>query len=525
MFDAFIPVLIIGAGPTGLTVANLLGLHGVQALLIERNPELAGFQRAVAIDDDGLRICQALGLRSEVLEHVKLDMGARYLSRGRVLASVRPRSRRNGYPLISTFRQPDVEAALLGGLGRFAGVEVRFGQTLESIQEKASQVLVTIRTADGGLERLSCGYVLACDGGKSLVRHSLGIKQRGTTFPQRWLVVDSICRGVVPLADYITFFCDPARPAVSVPGPGQNWRWEFMLHRGEASATFLAPESISRLLHALGETREPEIQRRSVYTFHATCATAFARGNIFLLGDAAHQMPPFGGQGMNCGLRDAHNLAWKLALVVKRQASPALLATYQEERVPHTRRLLRFSTFLGGIIMSAQAWRAFVRDVVLRSAGAVPSVAGLFSEMRIKPEPVYRRGFLARGVRGYAGQLLPQPLLTAQSGQEVLLDELLGHDFALLRLCAVPGEAFVPLRCKLWERLKPRTLCIVPQGAQQPAESEEIAWARDNGDFADFVCGEQELFLLVRPDRYIYGAFRSKQEAAFVHRLTRWLTV
>jgi len=530
MTDRQVSVLIVGAGPTGLVAANLLGMAGIKTLLVERSSGLSALPRAISIDDEGLRICQSLGLGAEVLAHVRLDVGAKYLSHGRVLVRVVPRKRESGYPLISTFDQPRLEAALLAGIQRFPCVEVGFERRLEGFVQTEEGVLASIRTAAGELEQVACAYLLGCDGGKSTVRRNLGISLRGRTFPQRWLVVDALCAERDD-ANHITFFCNPARPAVSVPAPGEGWRWEFMLLPGEQETWFLDTDNLNQLLQSIGETRNPRILRQSIYTFHAACARVFATGRVFLLGDAAHLLPPFGGQGMNCGLRDAQNLVWKLASVLNKQAHPTLLSTYQQERIQDAKQMLRLSTFLGRVVMPTSRLLALARDYLLRFLCLLPPVALALTEMRIKPDSYYKRGLrLTDGSRlsaSYAGRLLPQPRVLGSEGDMTLLDELLGSGFALLRLSADPATAFDPLRSDIWQKLKPRYLCLVPAAGRSSLEiAQDVTYAFDkNGEIAHFLRGRQDLFVLVRPDHYICGVFHAKRELVFARKLQKYLSV
>lgn len=529
MHQECISVLIVGAGPTGLTAANLLGLYGIDTLLIERNTELNGFPRAISIDDEGLRICQALGLREEILPHVLQDLSAQYLSRGRLLVCVAPSSQRNGYPLISTFDQPGLEAALLAGLQRFSCVETRFGHTLEAFVQTEQGVLVTVRTPSDQLQQIACTYLLACDGGKSFVRNALGIPMHGTTFPQRWLVADGVCEDDAS-TKCITFFCDPTRPAVSVPAPGQHRRWEFMLHPGETEDQFLALTNLYQLIQQISGPSKPCIMRQAVYTFHAAYATSFIYKRVFLLGDAAHLLPPFGGQGMNCGLRDAHNLAWKLALVLRGQIEPDILKTYQQERLPHASRMIRFSSFLGSMIMTTSRPLALLRDSAVRALMMLPSIASSLVEVRVKPEPSYKHGLLLSDgssiSRALTGRLLPQPCVLIRQDQPILLDELLGCDFALLRLHTNPSEAFKPLQADLWQRLMPRYICIVSAMEDMQKTCQNITCVLDTQQqIVRFLRGHSDLFILVRLDRYVLGAFHADRERAFVARLQECLFI
>jgi 3-(3-hydroxy-phenyl)propionate hydroxylase len=528
MSHKFVSVLVVGAGSTGLTAANLLGMFGIQTQLIERDMRLNDSPRAISIDDEGLRICQALGLRDEVLEQVLLGIGAQFFSQGQLLVRVTPSDLRNGYPRLSTFSQPRLVATLLAGLARFPCVEVLFGHELSTFTQTGQEVLVSLSTPAGQVQKIACAYLLACDGGKSTIRRTLGIPMRGTTFPQRWLVVDGICEdeaGVVgmgsemPSGYYATCFFDPVRPAVSIPAPDWHWRWEFLLRSGELENPLLTPDSLQQLLLQIGDTRHPHIIRQAIYTFHASHAISFAHGRVFLLGDAAHLLPPFGGQGMNCGLRDASNLVWKLALVLSGQAQHTMLETYQQERQPHVIKMIRFSSFLGHIIMCTGRPRTFFRDVCIRTLMKLPLVASALTEMRIKPETFYKDGlfFANKHERGSCiGCLLPQPTVLLPENQPVLLDELLGSGFALLRLHSDPSVAFQPLQADLWQKLGARYICLVPAMKNIQKHCEHITSAVDSQQqIAHFLRSQRDHFVLVRPDRHVLGLFRVEREQAF----------
>ncbi|MDQ2907116.1 MAG: bifunctional 3-(3-hydroxy-phenyl)propionate/3-hydroxycinnamic acid hydroxylase [Chloroflexota bacterium] len=548
MRDEF-AVIVVGAGPTGLMVSNLLGLAGIDTLLIERNAGLSEWPKAISIDDEGLRTCQALGLGREVLANVLLDIGARYVSGERLLVQVTPTGRRNGYPLISTFNQPEFEATLLAGLQRFECVTARFQHTLEALEQSDQGIIASIRTAEGKIRRIACAYLLACDGGKSFVRRALGIPMRGSTFQQRWLVVDSI-QDSDP-SPFATFFCDPRRPAVSVPAPHNGRRWEFMLLPGETGADLLAEDSTRALIRQVGGPGEARIIRQAVYTFHAALARNFSRGRIFLLGDAAHLMPPFGGQGMNSGLRDAHNLAWKLALVLQGRAHLRLLETYHQERYDHVAQMIRFSAFLGRAVMPTRRSSALIRDNLLAILTALPPVRTFLSEARLKPQPRYKQGLLlsagSRVGKSLAGQMLPQPQVLTVEGQAVYLDDVLGPGFALLRLHADPVTAFAPIKGSIWKRLDVRFVCVQPaKEGDRVAEAErgprgEIAGSEqeerdaagrrraapvhemEDRQLSRFLGGKRDLFVLVRPDRYILGAFEEAKADAYALAFERML--
>jgi 3-(3-hydroxy-phenyl)propionate hydroxylase len=259
-----VSVVLVGAGPTGLSAANFLGKAGIDTLLLERNATLSDIPRAISIDDEGLRTCQAMGLGNAILENVLLNVDAHYLSGRYYLSKIAPTSNRNGYPLISTFHQPAFEATLLQGLERFACVEVLFQHTVETFVQYEHAVHISARSADGLFYDIECLYLLACDGGKSNIRHALGIPMqevnlqglllptaRGNTkrnhrYAQKWLVVDT-AQDEDKLVT-VTFFCNPTRPAVTVPAPNSRRRWEFMLLPGEDVKDLLPVEVIQQLI-------------------------------------------------------------------------------------------------------------------------------------------------------------------------------------------------------------------------------------------------------------------------------------
>ncbi len=500
-------IVIVGAGPTGLAMANLLGIYGLDVLLIERNAAPDDYPRAISLDDEGLRVCQAMGLADAVRADLLYDLEAHYLSGRRLLARVAPTSRRNGYPLISTFHQPAFEATLLEGLKRFPAISVQFGHSLETVTQSAESVIVSARGPGGEAYQVACSYLLACDGAKSTVRAGLKIPMYGPTYAQKWLVIDSI--EDPDTSTSVRFFCDPARPAVTVPAPGQRRRWEFMLLPGEREIEVTRPENMRALIGRVGGPPQPRIARSAVYTFHATLARTFQQGRVFLLGDAAHLMPPFGGQGMNSGLRDAHNLGWKLWLVSRGLATPALLDSYTLERQAHTRQMINLSRFLGSVVMPTARPVAGMRDVVFGLVNLLPRVRTHLNEAGIKPAPRYKEGFFSRegnrASRAMAGLMLPQPQISTPAGQRLLLDDLLGPGFALLRLDSADPRAFTDIeRWTIWRKLKPRQLVV----------GDEMRAALPSS---------KNLYVLVRPDRYIYGVFRPEQAESFARALERVL--
>ncbi len=493
------------------------------------------FPRAIAIDDEGLRVFQACGLQEEMLAHMRLNVQAHYISSDHSLARIAPQERRNGFPLISTFHQPTLERILLKGLERFPCVKVYFGHSLASFTQDEHRIRLSINTPDDQLLALECAYLLGCDGGKSLVRRLLTIPMQRTgrnAQQQKWLVVDAI--GESEPSDTIFFLCNPSRPAVSVPGPGPQRRWEFMLLPGEQEEDLLKTETVTQLITQTMQAIQ--ITRQTIYTFHALIATRFSQGRTFLLGDAAHLMPPFGGQGMNSGLRDAHNLCWKLHMVLQSGADTTLLASYHQERYPHAAEMIRLSSFLGTVIMTTRRPIALLRDLFLHIIDKLPPMRELLTEMRIKPQPRYKDGFLlkssVRGTQKLVGAFFPQPYIVTQKGKRVLLDEILGNDFALIRLYE-GTDAFRGVKHELWETLRVRFITVQ---SPLPAEHSMIASLENAQNdrhcsiidseqrISNFLHHRRDVYVLVRPDRYVLGVFLVRDILEFEKGLHRVLS-
>src|ERR1700686_5454446 len=423
------PVVVVGAGPNGLTTANLLARYGVSVLLVERNELTVQEPRAVSIDDEALRTMQAIGVVDEVVSRIVLVYGSDYFNAGgSCFLRVRPTTKEYGYPRRNAFRQPIFEQQLRDYFCMRAVSETCseawFSTELTDFRQGPDAVDLVLRRSDGSLTEVSTRYLVACDGGRSFVREKLGIKLRGSTFRERWLILD-----LEETRDHTRdtkVFCNPARPCLSLPGPDRTRRFEFMLQEGETEPEVTSPEFTRNLLSRHGEENTP-LRRSRVYPFHARMADRWRDGRIFLVGDAAHLAPPFAVQGMNSGIRDAHNLAWKLAAVVQGRLGPRLLDTYEMERRKHVWEMIQLASRMGKVMMPRSKWRAFALQAAFRLLSAVPPARAYFAEMKYKPKPRFDAGFLAsKGKRAAVvsliGGLFQQPEVQA-AGRTGLLDD------------------------------------------------------------------------------------------------------
>jgi 3-(3-hydroxy-phenyl)propionate hydroxylase len=514
--DRIWPVVIVGAGPTGLTLANLLARYGVDVLLIERNESTVQEPRAVSIDDESLRTMQAIGVVDTVLSHVVLGYGSDYFSpRGSCFLRVRPTSKEFGYPKRNAFRQPVFERQLREYFCAHAAPATRsetwFSSELVDFQIGQDAVELSVRRPDGKVSEVSAHYVAACDGGRSFVREKLNIKLSGSTFRERWLILD-LEETRDPTRD-TKVFCDPARPCLSLPGPDRTRRFEFMLHDGEEEAEVTSPEFTRALLEKHGEEGTP-VRRSRVYTFHARMADRWREGRMFLAGDAAHLTPPFAGQGMNSGIRDAHNLAWKLAAVVNGQLGPRLLYTYEQERRGHAWEMIELALRMGKVMMPRSAWNAFALQAGFRLLGLVPAARTYFVEMKYKPKPRFASGFLVRGENHGAarliGRLFPQPELQS-ADKAALLDEFMGTGFALLALPQTPLNLFGELPTDPWAPLHIRRVAVRSSGNPIAAPPGVVLLRDPTGAFASSMKDLPPGLFLIRPDHYVAAFLRAEK--------------
>jgi 3-(3-hydroxy-phenyl)propionate hydroxylase len=503
-------VAVVGAGPTGLTLCNLLGLAGLRVVLIERNATTVQEPRAVSIDDEALRTMQSAGLIEEVLKDVALDYGSHYFTADGVsFAKVEPKTREFGYPRRSAFTQPKLEAVLREGLARFANVTALFGHACESVRENADGVIVAARPADGPDVIVRASYLVGADGARSSIRRVIGAEMIGSTYQQRWLIID--LASTRERFRQTRVVCNPARPMITLPGPHGIRRYEFMLRRDESDAMATSPEFVRELLAAHGPDADAPVVRRQVYTFHARIADRWQSARVFLAGDAAHLSPPFAGQGMNSGIRDAHNLAWKLAAVVQGRLGPGLLATYERERSPHAWALINLAVNMGRVMMPTSRWQAGAVQSAFRATRFVPPLQAYFAQMKYKPKPFYREGFLVEGdALGLVGRMIPQPLLEVRWHLCVRLDDLIGNAFGLIAVGPNAQRVLDSARAIELNLPNIRPIAVLPSRFNaDPDGPSDILVGRDIDDvLAGAVANGGEMLLLVRPDRYVAAVAR-----------------
>lgn len=473
-------VLICGLGPVGQLLALLLTDLGVRVIAVDEADEPYVLPRAAVIDDEVLRIFQAVGLDAAVLADAQPQKSVTFVTdSGRKIEVLRPVASDLGHPPLVSIHQPSMERTMVAALAERGQADVRWGTRVESIDRAADHVDAYVRPAAGGRSsRIRARYLVACDGGRSFVRRALQIPFGGSTYSQRWLVLDGILDRPLAKIAHPHFIGDLKRPTVSLPmSPGRH-RWEWMLHPGEDAAEFERESRIRELAAPYITDENVEFERAVVYTFHARRAQRWRAGRVFLAGDAAHLTPPFAGQGFSSGARDAQNLAWKLSAVL-RGAPQRLLDTYELERRPHVKSMQDLAVRWGGVVQTSNPAVGKVRDGIVGALDTVGAIAWL--RERVKPLPTYGAGLFGKRpallpFNRSVGSLFPQP---------DRIDDRLGNGWSAV----VTSDA----AASSWEALGVPALLL-----------SDREWLRSRG----------HEWALLRPDRFVYAAGSSGDIAA-----------
>jgi 3-(3-hydroxy-phenyl)propionate hydroxylase len=498
-------VAIVGFGPSGAVAAALLGQAGHKVFVCDQSSEVYALPRAIALDHEILRVFQKLGLMAAIEPHIEpftdscyYGVDGRLIRRMTMIAPPYPL----GWTPSVVFSQPPVERALRAAVHALANVTVRLGVAVESLRQDDAGVELGL--ANG--ERVRARFAIGCDGASSTVRALAGIGLEDLGFDEPWLVVDVLAneRGLARLPAHSVQYCEPDRPCSYVIGPKNHRRWEISLKPGESPAAAASPAGTWLLLERWIAPDEGELWRQASYRFHALVASDWRAGRVFLAGDAAHQQPPFLGQGMCQGIRDVVNLAWKLDVVLRRCASDTLLDSYGVERRSHVRELTTRLKAIGALIGERDGAKARARDErLLAEAGG---------EVRPTPRqdvlPRLEGGALSAADTSARGTLFPQPWLR-RGAVARRMDDVLGCGW---RLFTTSRQALpqTPPDLPGWR--------ATDLGALDERDGVLAAWFERHGCAA----------ALVRPDHYVFGTARGAaavpallaEAAAALHRLT-----
>jgi 3-(3-hydroxy-phenyl)propionate hydroxylase len=516
-------VLVVGAGPVGLLVANLLGQRGISVVIVDAAEDVMEIPRAISLDHEALRILQAAGLAEELADQMPAVPHVEIICPRGLLGRLNAAGTVDGHPRLVSIYQPGVERVLRAGLRRYPSVELVPSCTYLAHREDGDGVVVRLRGSAGEREVVA-RFLVGCDGARSAVRQAMGWKLEGSSYAQDWLIVDATRP---PNAmDHVEFICDPRRPIAHVPGPDGTQRWEFMLMPGETTAEMQRPERIAELLRPWGDVDQMKVVRATVYRFHARLCNRFGAGRVFVAGDAAHLTPPFAGQGLCSGIRDAANLSWKLAAVIRGEASDDVLRSYEIERRPHARSLIRLAVWMGRVIMPTNPVYAGLKDALLRLLLRTPLRPHL-TDVKIRPQTRYRNGLFLRdrGANGVVepGTLFPQHLVRDHERRILWSDDALGPNVVLVGM-GVDPRAHVSLAQRLaWSRAGGRFVFLANGRQRYEAPARDVTVLEDvTGDFVDYF-GRNGLIAAVRPDRTVFGVCNAQQADALVFRVLELL--
>jgi len=348
-------IIIIGLGPTGGTLANLLALHGFSILIIEKEKSFYPLPRAVHFDDEIMRVFQTIGITNKFLKHTIINKGTKFVnSKNKVVLDwPRPRSiTENGWYPSYRFHQPDLERKLRRRLKDFKKVSIMQNTKVVSLKENNNSLKVVLENVNNRkIKEVSSKYVVGCDGANSTVRELIKSKFQNLGFTQKWAVVDLILKkDKKELPDRTIQYSNPKQPATYCRNVGKRRRWEFAIHNNISEKKVLSNSYIWNFLKPWLNPRDAFMERKTIYTFQSAISKKWKKGRVFLAGDAAHLMPPFMGQGMCAGIRDASNLAWKIAYCLKNNHSEKLLNTYQSERYSNVKEYIKTTSKMGEFV-------------------------------------------------------------------------------------------------------------------------------------------------------------------------------
>ncbi|MGL5880008.1 MAG: bifunctional 3-(3-hydroxy-phenyl)propionate/3-hydroxycinnamic acid hydroxylase, partial [Xenococcaceae cyanobacterium] len=466
-----------------------------------------------------MRIFQQLGLHHQIDTVATPVDGVEFLNQSHQVLFEIELSKTcltHGFAPNYVFYQPDLETKLREGVERFDCVKVNLAHAVESITQDHESVTVIVKNLNSDCTyQVKAKYVLGCDGGRSITRQQADIELHDFGFHQRQLVVDTLLTAEVDLPSKVQQLCDTRRPGVFVHSTNNHRRWEFVLAPNETKEAMEQPEKVRELLSTYWINPDKlKIIRAVVYHFHSLIALRWRKDRIFIVGDAAHQMPPILGQGMCSGIRDAQNLCWKLDLVLRGLAPDKLLDTYQTERLPHVQEIVKLATRAFKIFKTRNPFLALVRNLMLRILRRNNrKFQNVGSDM-----PPLKHGILANSL---AGQMFIQPQVLNKTGELVLLDRILGNNFAILGLDTDWLDVITPESEAFLTNLSLKLICVVPQISDRTTKfPDRVELIEDTSQqISDWLAKQQTEIAIIRPDRYVFGVCDRQELNATVQQL------
>ncbi|NBD09177.1 bifunctional 3-(3-hydroxy-phenyl)propionate/3-hydroxycinnamic acid hydroxylase MhpA [Corallococcus silvisoli] len=505
-----VDVIVVGSGPVGAMAANLLGQYGLRTVVIEKEITPHTQSRAINADDEAQRIFQAAGITGELgpgfhpcLKMTYVDDEMRMLAEVDFTKVERP----NGHYIGALFNQPRLEASLHRGLERFAHVSMWRGHEVESFMQDEDGVSVRVKdNTSGRTLTVRARYLLACDGAKSGIRRRLGLKLEGTTALEHALAISVETPSSAP--DFTYYPCGPERVGIVTRTAHDEMRFDTVVKPGQDLEYVQTAEYVRSIIAPFIDPDSVKVKSVNLYAYHSRMAEKWRVGRVFLLGDAAHLMPPFLGQGLCSGLRDAANLTWKLAHVLGGAADASLLDTYEVERRPHAAEMMRLSDSLGAMLSSGGPLMARARNAFIKLLYHMPVTGPFIREYKMKPNLFHAEGFLFGGKRGKSkqaaeGAYFPQPRVEHGEEGERPLDDVIGHRFAVLTRPGAPADVQQAAKT-MAEEIGGVWLSVAPAARSGAGRSGEVVDL--DGKLGAWFAQHAADVVVLRPDRYVYAA-------------------
>lgn len=488
-------VLIVGMGPVGATLACFLGRYGVRTLVIDREADIYTAPRAIALDNEALRVLQNVGLSDEAFERVHIPVVRMQSPYVGFFAQMNMAKTIDCHPALVTFFQPDLERALRDQLSAYEHVCAASCVELTGLTQDASGVRAQLRLPDGSAHAVASKFLIGADGANSAVRAAIGQEFVGQSYDEDWLIVDA--RNVPDNIDHVEFICNPRRPVPHMVAPGGRTRWEFMLRSDENASEMERDEVIRKLLAPWGDSEKFIIERKAVYRFQARSCARYSQGNVFVAGDAAHVTPPFAGQGLVSGLRDAANLSWKLAYALKGLGDHRILQSYDVERRPHAIKMIDLARGMGQLIMPRNALKAIALQGSFKILRLIPGIRQFLDDFRPKPKNAFEAGLFVRGKgKIRRGSMMPQLYLRDAGNRLHRSDTVLGDGFCLIALGKPPQ--LERTTAERWQALGGRVMSW--HRIQTPMGRDQFLIEPEDGAALSVPEG---WCVLVRPDRVV----------------------
>ena len=507
-------VIVVGCGPVGAIIANLLGMEGLNVCIIEKEKNIYDKPRAIVLDWEAMRALQYCNVAYDLEPTIIPHTGTDYLGVDNSLIKLfdpQPPPYSLGWPSTIMFVQPILEKLLRKSLLSKGNIKFLNNTTLENVNQKNKVVKAEIIDQRKNKKSSIYGkFLIGCDGANSIIRSLIKTEMKDHKFDESWIVVDAHLLKNTNLPNKTTQYCWPSRPATYVVGPGKLRRWEIKILPSENRSKFYKEEEVLKVLKNYVDIDALDIWRSATYRHKVVVAKKWRKNQIFLAGDAAHQTPPFLGQGLCTGIRDAYNLSWKLIHNLKYEFNEKILDTYEKERKPHATKVIKHAKEFGLIIGEMDVNKAKRRDKKLKAQ----LQSGKMQTTRQKFIPDLKGGMLINGKenqQSLVGTLFVQPRVRNELGKESLLDDFLPMRFLYVTFKQKTQVWFNDYD-HFWKKIGGLRVNIQSQKIEN-RQYKNILNFQEIDDFFSTWCAKNNISsVIVRPDRYVYGIANNKSD-------------